>query len=78
MPTREEMVQGQIRTVVPAAVGMINEDWHAYLDYKLIPQGQLAERRLAFYLTLFPAEAGIATAAVAENYFLQNPSAIVV
>lgn len=54
MPTREEDVQTRLRTVtVPTPAGTYNEDWHAYLDFKLVPAGQLAERQLAFYLTLF-------------------------
>lgn len=79
MPSREEAVQARLRQfAVPATAGNINEDWQAYLTYKSIPAGQLAERRLAFYVSLFPAMAATATAAIAENYFLNNPTAIVV
>lgn len=74
MPTREEDVQTRLRTVtVPTPAGTYNEDWHAYLDFKLVPAGQLAERQLAFYLTLFPGEVEEATASATQNYFLQNP-----
>ena len=77
MPTREEDVQARLRAVtIPTPNGMYNEDWHAYLNFKLVPAGQLVERQLAFYLTLFPAQAATATGSVAQNYFLQNPSLI--
>lgn len=77
MPSREETVQARLRAVtVPSPVGMYNEDWHAYLNFKSVAAGQLGERQLAFYLTLFPGEAGRATASAAANYFLQNPSLI--
>lgn len=79
MPSREEAVQARLRQfAVPATAGSINEDWHAYLNYKSVAAGQLAERRRAFYVSLFPGEATTATAAVAENYFLANPTAIVI
>jgi hypothetical protein len=77
MPTREETVQARLRAVtVPATAGTINEDWQAYLTFKVRPAGDVAARRLGFYLTLFPGEAATATAAVAEQYFLQNPTLI--
>jgi hypothetical protein len=75
MPSREETVQARLRAVtLPVPNGMYNEDWHAYLNFKLIPAGQLVERQIALYLTLLPGAR--VTGSVAQNYFLQNPTLI--
>jgi hypothetical protein len=68
-----EAVQAQLRSQITTA-GHVNEDWHAFLDLVGIPAGQLAERVVAYYASLY---GDSPHAGAALQYFLHNPSVLV-